>query len=89
MIYRQDLERMRDIREAQKQETFARIAYVEGKIAQAAEEEKPALQEEREKLLRLALVTHGALEECKYYLAELDLEEPSQELTDPLRQIPL
>ena len=88
MIYRQDLERLKTVREKQKRDAFARLANLEGQLAatsmlwQNAKWKK--LAAERDKQYRIALVTHGAFEECQYLLREIDLEEPSDELTDPV-----
>lgn len=38
---------------------------------------------------RLCLVISGALQECEYLLSEIDLEEPSEELIDPIGFIPM
>lgn len=91
MIYRQDLERMREIRQTQKRDAFARIAYLEGQakaFREAGDTEKLAqAEQDLEAQTRLALVISGALQECEYYLKEIDLEEPSAELSNPIVSI--
>ena len=88
MIYRQDLERLKTVREKQKRDAFARLTNLEGQLAQTSMIWQNAkwkqIAAERDKQYRIALVTHGALEECEYLLREIDLEEPSDELTDPV-----
>lgn len=91
MIYRQDLERMKAIRERQKRDAFARLANLEGQLkATNMVFQNPKwrkLAAERDEQYRIALVCAGALQECEYYLAEIDLEEPSEELVDPMEYI--
>ena len=90
MIYRQDLERMKSVREKQKKDAFAELANIEGRLKQALIDgmlETPTykdLQIKWDEQYRIALVTSGALQECEYYLKEIDLEEPSEELVDPV-----
>lgn len=91
MIYRQDLERMKGVREQQKIEAFARVTHLEGQLAQTSMIWQNAkwkkLAAERDKQYRIALVTAGALQECEYLLKEIDLEEPDDTLFDPVRQV--
>ena len=89
MIYRQDLERMKNIREKQVHETQARLSHLEGQLAatsmiwQNAKWKK--LAEERDKQFRILLKTLGALEEEKYLLKHIDLEEPADTImNDPV-----
>lgn len=90
MIYRQDLERMKGVREQQKKDAFARLANLEGRMKQVildGLQETPTfkdLQNQWDEQYRIALVTSGALQECEYLLKEIDLEEPSEELLDPV-----
>jgi hypothetical protein len=90
MIYRQDLERMRTTRQQQKVEAFARLSNLEGQLRVTLSEKGAESQEYHElqrawdSQYRLCLVISGALQECEYYLKEIDLEEPSVELTDPV-----
>jgi hypothetical protein len=93
MIYRQDLERMRDKREEQKKNAFALLNVIEGRLKQLNLEHKAdtpefkELQDKWDKQYRLALVTSGALQECEYLLKHIDLEEPEDELLDPVGRI--
>lgn len=89
MIYRQDLERMKHVREEQKKDAFARLANLEGQLKQAKElgaesEVITELAHKWDEQYRISLVVSGALQECEYYLKEIDLEEPSLELVDPV-----
>jgi len=90
MIYRQDLERMRTTRQQQKVEAFARLSNLEGQLRVtlaehgAESDEYRDLQKAWDSQYRLCLVISGALQECEYYLKEIDLEEPSLELIDPV-----
>lgn len=90
MIYRQDLERMRTTRERQKVEGFSKLSFLEGRLheilkahGQDSDEFREA-QKAWDSQYRLCLVISGALQECEYYLKEIDLEEPDTELTDPV-----
>jgi hypothetical protein len=47
-------------------------------------EQARSLAEAWDKQYRMCLVISGALQECEYYLKEIDLEEPEEELIDPL-----
>ena len=91
MIYRQDLERMKGVREQQKIQAFARVTHLEGQLAQTSmilnNKKWKKLASERDKQYRIALVTAGALQECEYLLKEIDLEEPNDELFDPVQQV--
>lgn len=93
MIYRQDLERLKVTREHQKKDAFARLSNLEGKMRaykESGNEEGAAkVAEEWDKQYRIALVTSGALQECEYLLKEIDLEEPTEELIDPVGFISL
>jgi len=103
MIYRQDLERMKEVRLQQKVEAFARLSNLEGKLheivtqlSQTENGEKSALdmklkeaQQAWDNQYRLCLVISGALQECEYLIKEIDLEEPSVDLIDPMKFIPL
>lgn len=93
MIYRQDLERMRETRQQQKRDAFARIAHLEGQVKAFRElgdaEKLAEVEAELENQFRLALVISGALQECEYYIKEIDLEEPDIELINPIVSIPL
>ena len=95
MIYRQDLERMRTTRQQQKVEAFARLSNLEGQLKVTLSEHGADSDEYRElssawdSQYRLSLVISGALQECEYYLKEIDLEEPSEELVDPVGFIPM
>ncbi len=88
MIYRQDLERMRGTRQRQKVEAFAKLSYLEGQLKAAAEAKDEAKQAELapqwDAQYRMCLVVSGALQECEYLLKEIDLEEPGDELVDPV-----
>lgn len=84
MIYRQDLERLLNQRANQKKDAFARLANLEGQMKQATDEDvRAAIAREWDKQYRIAMVTHGAYSEIEYLLKEIDLDEPSDELTDP------
>jgi hypothetical protein len=89
MIYRQDLERMKEVRTIQKRNAFAELANLEGRMKQVVLDGLQDTQTHRDlqfkwdEQYRIALVTSGALQECEYYLKEIDLEEPSEDLTDP------
>lgn len=95
MIYRQDLERMRTVRTQQKVEAFAKLANLEGQLKATVAaygtdgDEYLELQRAWDSQYRLCLVISGALQECEYYLKEIDLEEPSTVLVDPVQFIPL
>jgi hypothetical protein len=95
MIYRQDLERMRTTRQRQKVEAFARLSNLEGQLRVTLQvkgvesQEYHELQQAWDSQYRLALVISGALQECEYYLKEIDLEEPSVELIDPIGFVPM
>jgi hypothetical protein len=95
MIYRQDMERMKTTRERQKVDAFARLANLEGQLKVTLSEkgaDDPAYKELTDtwnSQYRLCLVISGALQECEYYLKEIDLEEPSEELSDPVGFIPM
>jgi len=95
MIYRQDLERMKTTRERQKVEAFSRLSNIEGQLKVMLSEkgaDDPGYKELTDawnSQYRLSLVISGALQECEYYLKEIDLEEPSEELRDPVRFIPM
>lgn len=90
MIYRQDLERMRVTRTQQKKDAFALLSMLQGQMDQVVKAygaEDPRAKEIANKWdeqYRICLVTSGALQECEYYLKEIDLEEPSEELEDPM-----
>jgi len=88
MIYRQDLERLKGQREAQKVEAFAKLSYLEGQLKAAAEngdeDKQDELAKSWDKQYRICLVVSGALQECEYLLKEIDLEEPTDELIDPV-----
>jgi predicted mannosyl-3-phosphoglycerate phosphatase (HAD superfamily) len=91
MIYRQDLERIRGVREEQKKNAFARLSNLEGQLKATSmvwqNAKWKALAEERDAQYRIALVTAGELQECEYLLKEIDLEEPSDLLIDPVTVI--
>lgn len=95
MIYRQDLERMRTVRQQQKVEGFAKLANLEGQLkvalqAYGAESDQYAeLSRAWDSQYRICLVIAGALQECEYYLKEIDLEEPTTELLDPVGFVPM
>jgi hypothetical protein len=89
MIYRQDLERLKVQREIQKKNEYARLSNIEGQLRQADEDKREELAEKWDKQYRLCLVVSGALQECEYLLKELDLEEPDDQLVDPMGVIPL
>lgn len=95
MIYRQDLERMKTTRQQQKVEAFARLSNLEGQLKVtlaeygANSDEYRNLSKEWDNQYRLCLVISGALQECEYYLKEIDLEEPTIELIDPVGFIPM
>lgn len=93
MIYRQDMERLKEVRMEQKKNAFALISVLEGRMKQLNADGKadsPEIKELADKWdeqYRIALVTAGALQECEYILKEIDLEEPSDELLDPMGRI--
>lgn len=95
MIYRQDLERMRTTRTQQKVEAFSRLSNLEGQLQSVLHlkgqdsVEFSELQKAWDSQYRLCLVISGALQECEYYIKEIDLEEPSLELVDPVGFIPM
>jgi hypothetical protein len=89
MIYRQDLERMKGVREQQKVEAFARLNGIEGRLNKTVQDGEQGsdyfrqLQDEWNEQYKMALIITGALQECEYYLKEIDLEEPELELENP------
>jgi len=90
MIYRQDLERMKTVREQQKRDAFARLGNLEGQLkASTDDDERSRIAKAWDEQYRIALVTSGALQECEYLLKEIDLEEPSEKLIDPIDFIPM
>lgn len=93
MIYRTDLERMKAVRERQKRDSLSRLNVLQGKMQEALDNNDEEKQKEYarkwDEQYRLSLVIDGALQECKYYLKEIDLEEPTEELIDPFEFIPL
>ena len=91
MIYRQDLERMHGVRVEQKRNAYARLANLEGQLQEAErmgdEKRKVEIAEEWEKQFKLCHVIDGALQENEYYLREIDLEEPTEELFDHMVRV--
>lgn len=88
MIYRQDLERLKTQREKQKVDAFAKLSYLEGKLQaakEAGDEEKyKEIAPQWDEQYRLCLVVSGHVDSLVYLLKEIDLEEPSDEIVDPM-----
>jgi len=93
MIYRQDLERLKEQREQQKIDAFGHLGEMEGRMHQLMNEGKgdseelQKLKDQWDNQYRMCMVISGAEQEIEYILKEIDLEEPEDILMDPLRII--
>jgi len=93
MIYRQDLERLREQREQHKLDAWAHLAEIEGRMHQLMEDGKGdssqmlTVKDQWDKQYRMCMVISGAVQEIEYLLKEIDLEEPEDILLDPLRVV--
>lgn len=95
MIYRQDLERIKDSWAQQKVDAVGRVTYLEGRIGEAIlthgleSEQVKTLQEDFERSYRMSLIIEGYERAVNYLLKEIDLEEPVEDFVDTTRLIPL
>ena len=86
MIFRQDLERIKDQWERKHRDAVALTQYYEGRMSEnPTEENRVKLHEARD----TALVAHGGLELVRYQIKFIDLEEVEPELTQPFAMIPV
>ena len=91
MIYRHDLERLRDHFAKENSEKFAKLQYLEGQIALLSEQGQDTTEagQKVSDARADAYVSAGCLQTMEYLIKFVDLEEVEVELENPIRTIPM
>jgi len=86
MIYRQDMERMKEQRQAQVKEAYSRLSYFEGKMSMDDSDE---LKQKWNEQYKMCLILDGALQQIEKQLQYIDLEEPDDLFEAHMASIPI
>lgn len=84
MIYRQDIERIKDQWERKYRDSAALVQYYEGRLSENPENGNAA---KHQKARDDALVASGGLQLAEFMLKHIDLEEPELEIRPPFESI--